>query len=72
MILGEDQILGQVKDAHEFAKEHLCCGKYLNTLFRISVTGAKKVKTETLLSKTPGFRGNHCNKTVSKYFGDTK
>lgn len=53
MILGEDQILGQVKDAHEFAKEHLCCGKYLNTLFRISVTGAKKVKTETLLSKTP-------------------
>ena len=49
----EDQILGQVKDAHEFAKEHLCCGKYLNTLFRISVTGAKKVKTETLLSKTP-------------------
>ena len=43
MILGEDQILGQVKDAHEFAKEHLCCGKYLNTLFRISVTGAKKL-----------------------------
>ena len=51
MILGEDQILGQVKDAHEFAKEHLCCGKYLNTLFRISVTGAKKCQTETLLSK---------------------
>lgn len=53
MILGEDQILGQVKDAHEFAKEHFCCGKYLNTLFRIAVTGAKKVKTDTLLSKTP-------------------
>lgn len=53
MILGEDQILGQVKDAHEFAKEHSCCGKYLNTLFRLAVTGAKKVKTETLLSKTP-------------------
>lgn len=53
MILGEDQILGQVKDAHEFAKEHSCCGKYLNTLFRLAVTGAKKVKTDTLLSKTP-------------------
>lgn len=53
MILGEDQILGQVKDAHEFAMEHNSCGKYLNTLFRIAVTGAKKVKTETLLSKTP-------------------
>ncbi|MGN0106450.1 MAG: glutamyl-tRNA reductase [Hominilimicola sp.] len=53
MILGEDQILGQVRDAHEFAKEHSCCGKYLNTLFRLAVTGAKKVKTDTLLSKTP-------------------
>ena len=53
MILGEDQILGQVKDAHEFSKEHSCCGKYLNTLFRLAVTGAKKVKTDTLLSKTP-------------------
>ena len=44
MILGEDQILGQVKDAHEFAKEHLCCGKISSTtLFTVfSVTGCKK------------------------------
>ena len=53
MILGEDQILGQVKDAHKFAMDHAACGKYLNTLFRFAVTGAKRVKTETLLSKTP-------------------
>ncbi len=53
MILGEDQILGQVKEAHEMAKNASCCGKYLNTLFRLAVTGAKKVKTDTLLSKTP-------------------
>lgn len=53
MILGEDQILGQVKDAHQFAREHSACGKYLNTLFRIVVTGAKRVKTDTLLSKIP-------------------
>lgn len=53
MILGEDQILGQIKDAHSFALENRSCGKYLNTLFRIAVTGAKDVKTNTLLSKTP-------------------
>lgn len=53
MILGEDQILGQVKDAHEFAMANSSCGKFLNTLFRIAITGAKKVKTKTLLSKTP-------------------
>lgn len=53
MILGEDQILGQIKDAHNFAHENKSCGKYLNTLFRMAVTGAKDVKTNTLLSKTP-------------------
>ncbi len=53
MILGEDQILGQVKDAYDFSKKHRTCGKYLNILFRIAITGAKRVKTETLLSKTP-------------------
>lgn len=53
MIIGEDQILGQVKEAHEFAKDCKASGKYLNTLFRMAITGAKKVKTETLLSKTP-------------------
>jgi glutamyl-tRNA reductase len=53
MILGEDQILGQVRDAHEFSVTNNCCGKYLNTLFRLAVTGAKKVKTDTLISKTP-------------------
>lgn len=53
MIVGEDQILGQVKDAHAFAVENGTAGVYLNTLFRLAVTGAKKVKTDTLLSKTP-------------------
>ncbi|MCC8169394.1 MAG: glutamyl-tRNA reductase, partial [Oscillospiraceae bacterium] len=53
MIIGEDQILGQVKDAHGFAVENGTSGIYFNTLFRLAVTGAKKVKTETMLSKTP-------------------
>lgn len=53
MIMGEDQILGQVKEAHAFAMENKTSGVYLNKLFRIAVTGAKRVKTDTLLSKTP-------------------
>lgn len=53
MVIGEDQILGQVKQAHEFSHERGYCKTYLNTLFRDAVTGAKKVKTDTLLSKTP-------------------
>lgn len=52
MVIGEDQILGQVKRAHEYAHMHHLCGSYLNTLFRMAVTSAKKVKTDTDLSKT--------------------
>ena len=52
MVMGEDQILGQVKRAHDQARKTGTCGVYLNTLFRYAVTAAKKVKTETDLSRT--------------------
>lgn len=52
MVMGEDQILGQVKRTHDQARETGTCGVYLNTLFRYAVTAAKKVKTETDLSRT--------------------
>ena len=52
MVVGEDQILGQVKKAQEQAQEAGTAGKYLNTLFRYAITCSKKIKTETDLSKT--------------------
>lgn len=52
MVIGEDQILGQVKDAHQQAREAATTGVYLNTFFRMAVTASKKVKTDTELSKT--------------------
>ncbi|MBR0411209.1 MAG: glutamyl-tRNA reductase [Eubacterium sp.] len=52
MVVGEDQILGQVKTAHSMAIGAGTTGVYLNTFFRDAVTGAKKVKTATDLSKT--------------------
>lgn len=50
MILGEDQILAQVKDALSRAREAQCCGSTLEVLFRHAVTGAKQVKSRLLLS----------------------
>lgn len=52
MVIGEDQILGQVKTAHQQARAIGATGVYLNTFFRMAVTSAKKVKTETDLSRT--------------------
>ena len=53
MVLGEDQILGQIKRAFELSRSMGFTNSYLNTLFRLAVTSAKRVKTETLLSSTP-------------------
>lgn len=53
-ILGEDQIITQVKDALTLAREHYAADNVLEILFRMAVTAAKKVKTNVVLS-----RGNH-------------
>lgn len=49
-IIGEDQILAQVKKALDEAREAGCCGSVLEVLFRSAVTGAKRVKTRLSLS----------------------
>jgi len=69
MVIGEDQILGQVKNAHKQAMTHHLCGTYLNTFFRYAVTAAKKVKTETKLSKTPVSTASICIKAAEHYVG---
>lgn len=49
-ILGEDQILTQVKDALSFAREKFTTDSVLEVLFRMAVTAGKKIKTEVPFS----------------------
>ncbi len=49
-IFGEDQILTQVKTALENGRENTHVDSVLETLFRMSITAAKKVKTEVKLT----------------------
>ncbi len=53
IVLGEDQILGQVKEAHRLAMDLGSSKKVLNRLFRDAVTGSKRIKTELKLSEHP-------------------
>lgn len=53
MVLGEDEILGQVKEAFFFAREREATGYYLNTIFQDAITCAKRIKTDTNVSKIP-------------------
>ena len=49
-ILGEDQILTQIKDALNLAREHFTTDSVLEVLFRMAVTAGKKIKTEVPLA----------------------
>ena len=49
-ILGEDQILTQVKDALGIAREHFTTDGALEVLFRMAATAGKKIKTEVPFS----------------------
>ena len=53
IVLGEDQILGQVKDAHEFSMKLGASKKVFNKLFREAVTTAKEIKSTTKISQQP-------------------
>lgn len=53
MIIGEDEILRQVRDAYQQAVESGTVGFSFHTIFQSAVACAKRVKTETKLSTVP-------------------
>ncbi|MDX1633505.1 MAG: glutamyl-tRNA reductase [Marinobacter sp.] len=53
MVLGEPQILGQLKDAYALAREHGASGTFLSRLFEQSFSVAKRVRTETAIGENP-------------------
>lgn len=53
MILGEPQILGQIKRAYRDADEHGTLGHELSPLFQTAFSVAKKVRTDTAIGNSP-------------------
>ncbi|WAK01771.1 glutamyl-tRNA reductase [Methylobacter sp. YRD-M1] len=53
MILGEPQILGQMKTAYQAAYEAGTLGKQLGKLFQYTFSAAKKVRTDTAIGSSP-------------------
>jgi glutamyl-tRNA reductase len=51
MVIGEPQILGQLKDAFELALEKKTTGILLNKLMKKAISVAKKVRTETRIAE---------------------
>ena len=53
MVLGEPQILGQLKDAFRLAESTGTVGRQLNRLFQHTFSVAKKVRTDTEIGASP-------------------
>lgn len=51
MIIGEPQILGQLKDAFDFALNKKTTGVILNKLMKNAISTAKRVRTETRIAE---------------------
>jgi glutamyl-tRNA reductase len=53
MVVGEPQILGQLKDAYRAAVDANSCGPVLSRLFQRAFSTAKRVKNETRIAEGP-------------------
>src|SRR5262245_39245213 len=70
LVMGEPQILGQVKDAHTIASETRSSGPVLNRLFYASFAVGKRVRTETGLGSGAVSVSYAAVALARKIFGD--
>lgn len=69
MILGETQILGQVKDAYAKGIDAGTVGSVFHALFRQAVTAAKRVQTETAINQNAASVSYAAVELAKKIFG---
>jgi len=72
LVVGEPQILGQVKEAHTTAAAAHTSGAFLNRLFHSSFAVGKRVRTETGLGSGAVSVGFAAVSLSKKIFGDLK
>ena len=69
MVVGEPQILGQVKRAFDLAQAHKGTGRLLNRLFGKAISVAKRVRTETGIGESAVSVGSVATELAQKIFG---
>ena len=72
MILGESQILGQVKKAYFLSQEASGAGLYLNRLFNTAIQTAKQIRTQTAIGEGSMSIAFAAVKLAQKIFKDLK
>lgn len=72
MILGEDEILRQLKEAYQTALDAKMTSFEFNTIFQMAIAAAKNIKTDTGLSTTPVSYGTLAANEVFHWPGKEK
>jgi glutamyl-tRNA reductase len=72
MVVGETEILGQLKDAYEIARTNGQTGKWLNRLFQSSFAAAKSVRSGTAITRGSVSVGSVSVELAEKIFGDLR
>ncbi len=72
MVLGEQQILGQVKEAYGLASAAQAAGTYVSRLCNRAFATAKRVRTETEIGRGTISMSQVAVELVEKIFGDLK
>ncbi len=70
MVVGETEILGQLKEAYDIARVHGQTGKWLNRLFQSSFAAAKSVRSRTGITRGHVSVGSVSVELAEKIFGD--
>ena len=69
-ILGEDQIITQVRTAMELAQEEKTADPVLAALFRRAVTAGKRARTEVHVARGVPSMGTRCREVLQRELGD--
>jgi glutamyl-tRNA reductase len=72
MVLGEPQILGQLKSAYQTASQAGALGKLLNRLFQSAFFVAKQVRTDTAIGSSPVSVAFAGVRLAEQIFGDLR
>lgn len=69
-VLGEHEILGQIKTAWEAARAEGVCGRLLDPLFEHAVRSGKRVRTETVIGRRTASLSHSAVSLVREQLGD--
>ncbi|WP_420265972.1 glutamyl-tRNA reductase [Candidatus Magnetominusculus dajiuhuensis] len=70
MVVGEPQILGQLKDSYDIGLKEQSSGIILNKLMKKAISVAKRVRTETKIAENAVSIGYAAVELAKKIFGD--